>query len=124
MIAFLPLVAWVAGNAAYKAHKNKMNTYQQTFLTIPLAALGAGLYPPFELPDGTKVKVRIKLLDTIRFMIARWTDEPDVVVGLPVVAGVPLEQIAEVVKKRLFEEYERRRLSWPEQAMEQPTGQN
>lgn len=101
-----------------------MNTYQQTFVTIPLAALGAGLYPPFELPDGTKLKVRVKLLDTIRFMIARWTDEPDVVVGVPVVAGVPLEGIAEVVKKRLIEEYQRRKLVWPEAAVEQPTGQN
>ena len=76
------------------------------------------------MPDGTKVKARVKLLDTIRFMIARWTDEPDVIVALPVVAGVPLEEISGVLRKRLIEEYERRRLAWPEQVEEQPTGKN
>jgi len=102
-----------------------MNTYQQTFLVLPLVGLGAGLYPPFELPEGTKIKVRVKLLDTVRFIIARWTDEPDVVIGLPVVAGVPLEQIELLAKQRLAEEYERRRLSWPvADAVDQPTGQN
>ncbi len=101
-----------------------MNTYQQSFLTLPLASLGCPLYPPFEMPDGTKLKARVKLLDTIRFMIARWSDEPDVIVALPVVAGVPLEEIAKVIKERLKEEYERRRLVWPEQAEEQPTGKN
>ena len=88
-------------------------TYQQSFLVLPLAALGCPLYPPFTVGEE-KVKVRIKLLDTVRFMVARFTHEPDVVVGLPVVAGVPLEEIAEVLKGRLREEYERRSLPWPE----------
>ncbi len=104
-------------------------TFQQSFLVLPLAALGCGLYPPFETPDGTKVKVRVKLLDTVRFIIVRWSHEPDVVIGLPLVAGVPMEQIEALAKDRLREEYDRRHLEWPapesfDQSVEQPSGQN
>jgi len=88
-------------------------TYQQTFLVLPLAALGCPLYPPFKTPDDQPVKVRVKLLDTVRFIVARFTHEPDVVIGLPIVAGVPLEEIEALAKRRLFEEYERRKLAWP-----------
>jgi hypothetical protein len=106
-------------------------TYQQTFLVLPLAALGCPLYPPFKTPTGEPVKVRVKLLDTVRFIIARFTHEPEVVIGLPVVAGVPLEEIEKLAKVRLFEEYQRRKLVWPEEperypgeAAEYPNGNN
>jgi len=87
---------------------------QTTFLTVPLAGLGAQLYPPFEDAEGNLVKVRVKLLDTVRFMVTRWSHEPDVCIGLPVVAGVPLDEIHKVALQRLKEEYDRRRLAWPE----------
>jgi hypothetical protein len=97
---------------------------QTTFLTIPLAALGCKLYPPFEDAEGNSVKVRAKLRDTIRFMVTRWSTFPDVTIGLPLVAGVPLEEIQKVATQRLKEEYERRKLVWPEGTAEQPTGRN
>ncbi len=102
---------------------------QQTFLTLPLVAMGCPLYPPFEDPSsGTRVKVRVKLRDTVRFMVLRWSHEPEATIGLPVVAGVPLEEIEKLAKQRLFEEFERRHLEWPEQKfvqnVEQPNGQN
>lgn len=86
---------------------------QSTFLTIPLAGLGAQPYPAFEDGEGNKVKVRIKLLDTVRFMVMRFSHEPDVTIGLPLVARVPLEEISKVAMLRLQEEYERRGLEWP-----------
>lgn len=99
-------------------------TLQQGFLVLPLIAMGCPLYPPFEDAQGNSVKVRLKLRDTVRFMVLRWEHEPDVSIGLPVVAGVPLEQIAELAKQRLKEEYERRHLPWPEAQQEEPTGKN
>lgn len=91
---------------------------QTTFLLIPLAGLGAQLYPPFEDAEGNPVRVRVKLLDTVRFMVTRWSHEPDVTIGLPLVAGVPLEEIHKVAMQRLKEEYERRQLEWPTDAEE------
>jgi hypothetical protein len=98
---------------------------QTTFLTIPLAALGCKLYPAFTDPEGNPIKVRVKLLDTIRFMVTRWSHEPEVTIGLPLVAGVPLEEIHKVAMQRLREEYDRRRLTWPvEETKAEPTGRN
>ncbi len=88
---------------------------QQTTLTVSLAGLGAQVYPVFTDDEGNVVKVRVKLLDTVRFLVARWSHEPDVTIGLPIVAGVPLEEISKVAKQRLLEEFQRRRLPWPEQ---------
>jgi len=93
-----------------------MNTpeIQQTTLTIPLATLNCSLYPAFKDAEDQPVKVRVKLLDTVRFLVARWSHEPDVTIGLPIVAGVPFEEISKVAKQRLLEEFQRRRLPWPE----------
>lgn len=85
---------------------------EQIILPITLAALGCDKSLSVET-DGATTKFNVRLRHSIRFLVCRWNHEPGVSVGIPIVAGVPMDQIQEVAKTRLKERYEMLKMEWP-----------
>jgi len=98
---------------------------EQMVLPITLSALGCDKSLSISPSDGAPVKFNVRLRDTVRFLIVRWNSNPSISIGIPIVAGVPMEQIEEVALTRLRERYALLKQDWPGSPIEeQPTGKN
>ncbi len=94
---------------------------EHVYAVFALKALGCEPSLTANLPSDETLKFKVRLRDTVRFVIYRWSHQPTISVGLPLVAGIPLEQMHNLCIERLKEEYQRRGLPWPD---EQAGGNN
>jgi hypothetical protein len=100
---------------------------ESMILPVSLAAMGCDKSLSIEVEGGT-AKFVVRLRDSVRFLVVRWNHEPKISIGIPIVAGVPMEQIQEVARTRLREKYALLNMDWPGQdkpaQVEPITGEN
>lgn len=96
---------------------------EKMILPITLSALGCEKSLTISPSDGEPVKFSVRLRDSVRFLIIRWNSTPSISIGIPIVAGVPLDQIEEVALTRLRERYALLQKEWPRSPDERYPGE-
>lgn len=79
---------------------------------IPLAVFGRH-HIDFNAPDSTQMRIAIRALDPVQFYCVRFSHQPDVIAGIPVIAGADVKPVQAAAVMKLESEFKRLGLSWP-----------
>jgi hypothetical protein len=85
---------------------------QCNVLLMPVAVFGKQRIT-FAPENGPAIDVAIPLTAKIQLLCARWSHEPNIVAGVPVLAGADVDAIQQHAVKKLQAEYARLGKDWP-----------
>lgn len=85
---------------------------ESMLVNIPLAVFGRQ-HIDFNAPDGAKLHIAIRALDPVQFYCVRFSHQPDVVAGIPVLAGADVKPVQAAAVMKLESEFRRLGLPWP-----------
>lgn len=81
-------------------------------VNIPLAVFGRKSVS-FNAADGKVLEIAIRALDPIQLYCARWSHEPEVIAGIPIIPGADVMPVRSAAVMKLESEFTRLSKPWP-----------